>query len=295
MYHFLIILFYIGKGKGRRAYVKSGRNNYWQKIVNKHGYRVEIFKENMTEQEALKEEMELIKKYKKSLSLVNFTDGGEGTSGLKMSKETRKKMSAQKKGNIWCQDRKVYTFVNAETNETFKGNRLELSEKENIDIRGIGMMVRGKIKSFKKWVLYGTDYKSIREKERNKHVYKFVNENAKLCYIGTQKQFRDNFNLNHSGVSAICRGERQTMSGWKCVVPKKQNTLNDAQKKNLSNLLKGKNNPSYNNEKILFIRVLDGKEEYQTRCYMRDKYGMTSHISSLISGKIKTHKGWRLG
>jgi hypothetical protein len=39
-------VFYVGKGKGRRAWRKGtkGRNAYWHRTVNKHGFTVEILK-----------------------------------------------------------------------------------------------------------------------------------------------------------------------------------------------------------------------------------------------------------
>lgn len=35
-------VFYVGKGKGKRAFDNSSRNDYWQNTVNKHGLTVEI-------------------------------------------------------------------------------------------------------------------------------------------------------------------------------------------------------------------------------------------------------------
>lgn len=44
--------FYVGKGKELRAYSKKNRNQYWQNIVDKCGYRVEIVFENLDEETA---------------------------------------------------------------------------------------------------------------------------------------------------------------------------------------------------------------------------------------------------
>ena len=41
-------IFYVGKGKGYRATQKSNRNAYWKRVVDKYGYNVTIFKDNMT-------------------------------------------------------------------------------------------------------------------------------------------------------------------------------------------------------------------------------------------------------
>jgi len=87
-------IFYIGKGTGKRAWWKHARNNYWHKIVNKHGYTVQILSYWDTEDEALDHERLLISCFKDmGYELVNFTDGGDGISGYKHTEETKKKLS----------------------------------------------------------------------------------------------------------------------------------------------------------------------------------------------------------
>lgn len=73
--------FYIGKGKGPRAWKTSGtgRNLYWQRIIKKYGLLVEIIAVWPTEQEALDHEVFLIECFRHlGTGLVNMTDGGEG-------------------------------------------------------------------------------------------------------------------------------------------------------------------------------------------------------------------------
>jgi hypothetical protein len=82
-------LFYVGKGKGSRHKQLSDkrRNLLWQNVAKKHGVKVEILHENLTEEEAFKIEIDLIKEYgRRDLRtgiLTNLTDGGEGSSGAK--------------------------------------------------------------------------------------------------------------------------------------------------------------------------------------------------------------------
>lgn len=87
-------LFYVGIGTRRdansdsniyqRAYVcaKSMRNKYWLGKFKKHGRRVEILFDNLTEKEAKEKEIELIAQYgtyiKKTGTLCNISEGGEG-------------------------------------------------------------------------------------------------------------------------------------------------------------------------------------------------------------------------
>jgi len=77
-------IFYIGMGSVRRSKSKNGRNNLWNKIVNKAGFYVCLFKENLTSKSAKELEIKLIKYYKSiGVFLCNFTDGGDGRLGSK--------------------------------------------------------------------------------------------------------------------------------------------------------------------------------------------------------------------
>lgn len=98
-------IFYIGIGSKKRAYVTYQRNIFWKNIVNKHDYKIEILHENLDWNLACEIETHLIKFYgRRDLglgSLVNLTDGGEGTIGIirkEITKEIRKKLSDSKIG-----------------------------------------------------------------------------------------------------------------------------------------------------------------------------------------------------
>ena len=83
-------VFYVGKGRGKRAYSKYCRNNLWHKIANKHGYTVMIIFLWDSEEKAFEHEKELIKTYRENGNLLaNFTDGGDGISGYKHNEESR--------------------------------------------------------------------------------------------------------------------------------------------------------------------------------------------------------------
>ena len=90
--------YYIGKGKGNRAY---GRR-YKGIKPPKDKSRILILKNNLTEEEAIKHEIYMIVVFgRKDLEtgiLHNRTNGGEGTSGRIVNEETRRKMSESQKG-----------------------------------------------------------------------------------------------------------------------------------------------------------------------------------------------------
>jgi hypothetical protein len=92
-------IFYIGKGLKRRSKEVRGRNKYWNNVVNKYGFNIVILADTLTNNEAMYEEIQLIKHFKKFGSLTNMTDGGEGMTGYKMSEQAKKAIQDTKWGN----------------------------------------------------------------------------------------------------------------------------------------------------------------------------------------------------
>jgi len=88
-------VFYVGKGFGKRAWKKSTRSDWWKRIEAKYGRDVEIYKDDLSENDAFRLEAELIAFYGRE-NLCNLTDGGEG--GINPSDETRRKMSIARIG-----------------------------------------------------------------------------------------------------------------------------------------------------------------------------------------------------
>ena len=75
-------IFYIGKGIGKRAYVKNNRNIDWHNIVDNEGYQIEILGKWKTNEEALEHEKFLILCAKDlNWPLTNKTSGGQGALG----------------------------------------------------------------------------------------------------------------------------------------------------------------------------------------------------------------------
>ena len=101
--------FYIGKGKGERAYDLE-RNDHHDNISNEYGHAVIIIEDNLTEDEAYWLERDIIEDYVFNLGygidikgyddynhelphLTNMNWGGRGvTSGIKHSEETKRKI-----------------------------------------------------------------------------------------------------------------------------------------------------------------------------------------------------------
>jgi len=122
-------LFYIGIGKTeKRAYSKNGRNKYWNRIVSKVGYKVEIVLEGLTWKEACDKEKELIKEYgRRDLNtgiLVNMTGGGDGTLEIvkTLSKEHKKNIGLAMVGKFQSEEKKKKLRA-ARANQVFTEER----------------------------------------------------------------------------------------------------------------------------------------------------------------------------
>lgn len=101
-YHFDYEPFYVGKGKGKRKYetIRDKRNLFKRAIINKINksglkpIRI-IVSNNLTEDVAFETEKKLISLIgRRNLNtgiLTNFTNGGEGSSGIIQSEESKEK------------------------------------------------------------------------------------------------------------------------------------------------------------------------------------------------------------
>lgn len=97
--------FYIGIGSDstyKRANDKKGRNIFWQRIVNKTDYEIEILFDDLSWEDACIKEQEFINLYgridKKTGTLCNLTDGGDGCLNRILSKESKYKIGKSNKG-----------------------------------------------------------------------------------------------------------------------------------------------------------------------------------------------------
>ena len=104
-------VFYIGIGCGKRPNEKTNRNKWWYNITYKTEYRVDILFDDLSWVEACKKEIEFITLYgRRDLglgTLVNMTDGGDGTFGYKHTNETKVTMSNNRKGKSLSEETKL--------------------------------------------------------------------------------------------------------------------------------------------------------------------------------------------
>ncbi len=116
--------YYIGKGKGNRAYSKERGVN-----PPKNKDKIVFLRQRLTEEKAFEWEMFYIKRYgRKDIGtgiLRNRTNGGEGASGAVRSKETRQKMGDAQRGE------KNHRFGKSPSQET-QQKLSEVRRRENL-------------------------------------------------------------------------------------------------------------------------------------------------------------------
>ena len=134
--------YYIGKGKDRRVRKRSKGEIKPPKDKS----RILILKPNLTEAEAFRHEVYMINVFgRKDLGtgiLHNRTNGGDGTSGVVVSEETRRKLSEAGKGRPVSEEtrRKIgkvhekyhYTIYSKNEDKTYETNTLNGFCKEHL-------------------------------------------------------------------------------------------------------------------------------------------------------------------
>ena len=192
--------FYIGIGKNtQRAKTKSNRNNHWLNVVSKTDYEVEILFENISSEQAIKKEIELILLYgRKDLNtgtLVNMTDGGEGIVGFNhkqqtkdkiskshigktFSKESRDKMSKSKTGDLsptkqqWVKDKISKTLTGFIRGSFSKEHIKKLSDAKKTKVIHIKTnVIYDSIKDacFDLNLIHQTEYGKMKRNSKNKN------------------------------------------------------------------------------------------------------------------------------
>lgn len=227
--------FYIGKGKGKRAYSKKGRSSFWKKVTNKYDWYVSILHSNLSEQDALNKEIELIALYGRRDNgtgvLVNLTDGGESTTNL--SEHSRQKISEKAKGRAVSDDvKKRLSLLNK--GKFLKNPQISLSNLNGEKLEGylsdiaealaiintnerlkLQKVLRGDVAQYNGWYLndcFETQDKISENRSITPHVeYTFVSATH------TVKTTRAKFNkMVDFKTSPLFKGEgkRRICKGW---------------------------------------------------------------------------------
>lgn len=145
-----LVPFYIGKGERKRAFDFRYRSKFWKAVVNKHGVEVLILDEGLTEDEAHALERVYIRRLGRrdigTGTLVNFTEGGEGTSGMVHTEETKRKIGQSNKGKVITPEHRARISVARKGKSLSSEHRAAISRNCNRNRDYANPVTRTKIK-----------------------------------------------------------------------------------------------------------------------------------------------------
>ena len=271
-------VFYVGKGKGKRAWDFVRRSDFWKHVENKHGVDVEIYQNNLQEWYAFELEKNLIALYGRVTdgkgSLVNLTDGGESPSGLDCPRA----------------DKGVYSFYNFKTNETFHGTRIAFKSNYKIDPAALFYNLSSRVdKNIKGWILYeGEVPDNIRigfagnlGTNVDQTKYNFVNIVTCETFTGTRVDFREKYNVSTTNMFSKGYGE----NNWYCLEKTTAENLNYA---------KYGNRPNPNEDVTVYVfEHKDGEVFKGKRVEFTSKTGINPSILFCVNPTLSI-EGWFL-
>lgn len=224
-------VFYVGKGKGKRAFSRSNRNRYWINVVNKTNFEVEIVAKNLSEQEALSFEIYLISLLRsKGNKLTNLTSGGEGVAGYVPTKETRLKISKMNTGRECTQKtRDKLSIINTgkKLKDTHK-NKIALAHKgkkfSKVTLSKMAKAKKGRLltEETKKRISEANKGREcskdsrlkIAESNSDRGVYTFLSECGEV-FTGTRAELCKKFRLNAASIQHLFgKSARKKALGW---------------------------------------------------------------------------------
>ena len=243
-------IFYVGKGRGNRAWWIHKRSDFWYKTVHKYGYEVVLLYENLSEEDAFKLERDEIVFWGRRNNpdnfgfLINLTDGGEGTSGYKFTQEQL--------NNIDCKQRSKSAIKTMSSQDM----RNRISKKMVGNTNGIGITTsegRMSMKKVRKEQWQNTEYRQKNlagrkkrllnggkgpnaNKRKNLKTGEFYLSNVSYPYTVTapdgsihsfefMQEFAVLYNIPRNQLTKLLIGTRSDYMGWTKYIPPDDNHL----------------------------------------------------------------------
>lgn len=293
-------VFYVGKGRGHRAWITTYRSDFWNKVYNKHGRDVELVAEKLDEKTALDLEKELITFYgRRDLgmgTLVNLCDGGKGPTNFVVTQEYRDNVSKRVSGkNHPRYDPTLWPFYNYQTDEVVYSTKYDFGLKFP-DIN-TGMLFNRRCTQ-KGWLIREMFSDSELQDLKNRYTgnsnpsadkteYEFINVDTLERIVGTRHDLKDRVE-NFNASSLIC-GNIKVSMGWTLI-----EIFNSVSLDVLRNPTALCNNPRADKTVYDFVNLKTRNTFKGTRTQFQKTFGFS--VRDLFSGESNySVKGWCLG
>lgn len=218
-------VFYVGKGKQRRAWSASGRNRHWRHIVARHGFEVEIIKADLPEYCALTVEQMTISRFGFG-NLANATLGGGGIQGWKHSEETkrrigeaskRREMTAKQRAALDDHRHREFTAEHKLRMSLAAKQRRRgpLSAETRAKISAAHIGIRPTEETRRRLSLAHVGKHRGRDNATYDHVVRRFAHAEHGVFVGTRADLIEKFGLSSSCMSALLKGKQKSVKGWR--------------------------------------------------------------------------------
>ena len=200
------LVFYIGKGMGRRAWCRTTRSRKWKDFVSANpDWRAEITHTGLSETAALALEIATIAEIGLD-NLCNLSRGGHGLSGYRFTAEQKARVS---EAHIGIQaGEKHPLFGKPKTNETRQKISAGLAGNKNRGTTPLSAEAKARISASRKGKTAGEKHPQYDSTVRSFHHCEHG------VFQGTAFALRQTYGLPQSGLSAVVRGAMRHCHGW---------------------------------------------------------------------------------